>query len=936
MAVERDKVFQAAQKLVEKKRYDKAIVEYQKLVAEDPKDVRTLLKIGDLHLKLEQYVEAITTYETVGQFYSQQGFALKAIAVYKQIREIVNKYVPQKLDQFGHIAPRLAELYVQAGHTSDALAAYEEVATRLTRAGRDRDVIEIYEKLIGLDAANPTPHLRLAEAYMRLKEADNAITEFGEAATLLLKSGRLVDALKVVERLLQHRPDVTFARMAAEIYLDRGEPNDAMAALTKLQFCFKENPKDLDTLSLLARAFDRLGQPAKALEVLKESAKVAKEANKPEAYNALVDVLTERAPEDEAVLRLAAQRMAETPAPTKTSPPETEIEVAESDESLLEITATEIPDDLDLEGADSISVTDTGPEPEPESAELTGDDAAAVTDADTLIPDSATDAAPLSMPVELVQHAPRFAAPADPTVRAKQMLAQAEAMRLRKDLDGAINFLQSAIDALPDVKELRDKLYDVLFEAGDEQGVVDEMLLHAQYLAERGDSQGATTVLDEILLVAPGQPEATEMLARLGYAVTYNGDQPGGQYTDEYGNPYPADPAAGGVDPYYGARPGYDYEGESAAHAIPRGAEGAYSPGRRGDPLTTDAPLPSFGMDEESTQFMDTPQSSRGMPLVPPMAAVPDLSGPAYVATKPGPATAIRKPTPTPLSRTQAPFSQLDEDALEEIDFFARNGMFDEARSMLDEQLRRLPNHPLLLEKKREIESMASRSLADRESGTRALPKNAEPPRASEAGFDISASLDALNKLEIEETATGYYEPMAETQPVDVEEMFEQFKAGVQVPAQAQISESDAATHYDLGVAYKEMGLFTDAIAEFELASRDPGRECICLSTIGMIYMQVGELDSAIDAFIRGLQVRNKTKEQEYALTYEVANAYDVQGLPEQALMFFQRLAQVNPGYQDPRGSVSDRMRTLDPTYTPAAPVSDPSASSALGDRRKK
>ena len=53
VAVDRDKLLQAAQKFVEKKRYDKAILEYQKLVAEDPKDARTLLKIGDLYLKLE-------------------------------------------------------------------------------------------------------------------------------------------------------------------------------------------------------------------------------------------------------------------------------------------------------------------------------------------------------------------------------------------------------------------------------------------------------------------------------------------------------------------------------------------------------------------------------------------------------------------------------------------------------------------------------------------------------------------------------------------------------------------------------------------------------------------------------------------------------------------------------------------------------------------
>ena len=89
MAIDREKVLEAASKLVEKKRYDKAIVEYQKLVADDPKDVRTLLKIGDTYLKMEQHADAISTYERVGQYYSAQGFNTKALAVYKQDRKSV-------------------------------------------------------------------------------------------------------------------------------------------------------------------------------------------------------------------------------------------------------------------------------------------------------------------------------------------------------------------------------------------------------------------------------------------------------------------------------------------------------------------------------------------------------------------------------------------------------------------------------------------------------------------------------------------------------------------------------------------------------------------------------------------------------------------------------------------------------------------------------
>ena len=113
--------------------------------------------------------------------------------------------------------------------------------------------------------------------FVRVHEVENAVHQFKAALEIFLKLGRRDDALKVAERLLQHRADSAFARAAAEIYLDRGEPSDAMAALTKLQICFRDNPKDLDTLGLLARAFDALGQPAKAIEVQKEAARIAKE-----------------------------------------------------------------------------------------------------------------------------------------------------------------------------------------------------------------------------------------------------------------------------------------------------------------------------------------------------------------------------------------------------------------------------------------------------------------------------------------------------------------------------------------------------------------------------------------------------------------------------------------------------------------------------------
>ena len=305
MAIDREKVLAAAQKYVEKKKYDKAVIEYERIIQEDPNDARTLLKMGDLQLKMDGYGAAVATYERVGKFYAQQGFSLKAIAVYKQIREIITRHVPALEDRYAHIAPKLAELYQQLGLTSDALAALDEVATRLQRQNRDPEAIEVFRRIVDLDATNPLPHLRLAEALSRAKDIDGAVLEFGIAAGQLAKLGRKEDALKVIERLLHHKPDAAQARVAADIYLSRNGPSDGMQALAKLQICFQANPRDLETLGLLARAFTLIGQAAKAIEVQKEMARIARDTGKTDLFRELVAKLVKLAPNDEGVKRLA-------------------------------------------------------------------------------------------------------------------------------------------------------------------------------------------------------------------------------------------------------------------------------------------------------------------------------------------------------------------------------------------------------------------------------------------------------------------------------------------------------------------------------------------------------------------------------------------------------------------------------------------------------
>ena len=122
-----------------------------------------------------------------------------------------------------------------------------------------------------------------------------------------------------------------------------------------------------------------------------------------------------------------------------------------------------------------------------------------------------------------------------------------------------------------------------------------------------------------------------------------------------------------------------------------------------------------------------------------------------------------------------------------------------------------------------------------------------------------------------------------------------------------QISADDSDSHYNLGIAYKEMLLLDDAIREFDMAARDPKRECVCRSMIGMIHIERGNLNEAIDAFLQGLNAPIKDPSQETVLCYEIGAAYEAKKMNKDALSYYQKAMRRDPNYRD----VQERVRRL-------------------------
>ena len=262
--MDKNKIIQAATKFVQKGQFDKAIKEYQRIIDEDPRDIRVLLKIGELYQKRGDNKEAAATLLRVAEAYSNDGFFLKAAAVFKQVL----KLNPALLD----VNLKLAELYQQLGLMNDAMQQYQMVATSYEKAGNGQASLNLLKKLVDLEPDNVASRVRLAESYSNEGMTKEAVGELGQVAQQLKQSGRDDEFIKVAERLLFLDADnLELTRELANIYLQRG---DTKRALAKLQICFKANPQDVDTLVLLAQTFLDLGQQPKTISVYKELAKI--------------------------------------------------------------------------------------------------------------------------------------------------------------------------------------------------------------------------------------------------------------------------------------------------------------------------------------------------------------------------------------------------------------------------------------------------------------------------------------------------------------------------------------------------------------------------------------------------------------------------------------------------------------------------------------
>src|SRR4051812_37219346 len=194
MAIQREQVVQTAEKYVQRGKIEPAIREYRKLLADNPNDINTLNRIGDLYARIQRIDEAVDFFTQIAEQYSTEGFFVKAIAIYKKII----KLDPTRLEVY----EKLAELYHRQGLVNEARTQYQVLADYYQKHDNAASAIAIYQKMADLEPNNPSYHVKLAEIYQSQQLTEKAMNEYRVIAEMMIAHGRAQDAAQVYERAL--------------------------------------------------------------------------------------------------------------------------------------------------------------------------------------------------------------------------------------------------------------------------------------------------------------------------------------------------------------------------------------------------------------------------------------------------------------------------------------------------------------------------------------------------------------------------------------------------------------------------------------------------------------------------------------------------------------------------------------------------------------
>jgi tetratricopeptide (TPR) repeat protein len=932
MALQREQIVQTAEKFVARGKIEPAIKEYRKLLAENPNDINTLNRIGDLYARIQRIDEAVDFFTQIAEQYTAEGFFVKAIAIYKKII----KLNPTHLEVY----EQLAELYHKQGLVTEARTQYQVLADYYQKHQNAASAIAIYQKMALLEPDNPTYHVKLAEIYHQQQLIEKAMGEYRTIAELMIKHGRPQEAAQVYERALdidtQNIPFITDA------VLKLREAGNAAGAAHFLSVAVERNPQAERIARMVGSEAEVEAEPVSLLSDIELEAEP--EPAPPPPVKAKEPVKEPPRP---------APKAAPAPPPVAARP----IEIEEEDE--IDLT---FDDDLERAMAEAAAAVGGAEAEAPAAVEEDAESGEIELSLDEMfeidLPDEDEEPTSLVKPPADLLEAPRRPAWAQDKAPAEPEEIELELDLPLEDLESdPFALRESAAQALPQpeletelsewqtlpdlssepashvAEDLLDRSSANLREPEREEDLVTE----AEVLAKYGLEDKAIERLEEALRVRPDHLSAYALLIQMHLDKERHGKvMPLANRMAE---------AAAGREPWPKVRKrllsaGYRLDGDrvTAAPGVAEEIEAfevleepaSFVPEPEPEPpqpppapppqVSAPAPPPPAAppkmtrakraeMDEllrgilgPSKPVPRTPAAPRPAPPppavpapAPPVAAAPVVQQP--VAKQPPPPPAAKSAPPPSAVFNPLQIGELVEslDLGDEEGFAAPTPgpVFQESFSDSAADLFADPPPPPA------APPVGVNPAALDDTGVHWLdePPPQETTSAAELFDEEDDFFDLAGELveELSREEVFQRDGMLVQSEQTLEEIVEGFKKGVA----EHLSPTDYDTHFNLGIAYREMGLLDEAVGEFQLAAKDPRYLVLCCSMLGLCFLDKGLPELAIKWYRRALEHPAIGEEDQLGMMYDLGNVYMSMADWDSAYKTFVDLYGINTNYRD-------------------------------------
>jgi tetratricopeptide (TPR) repeat protein len=171
-----------------------------------------------------------------------------------------------------------------------------------------------------------------------------------------------------------------------------------------------------------------------------------------------------------------------------------------------------------------------------------------------------------------------------------------------------------------------------------------------------------------------------------------------------------------------------------------------------------------------------------------------------------------------------------------------------------------------------------------------------EQPATDDGEYVDLAEWLAKTRTPTSTRMVAHDEEPEDNQQKDFAEMLEKFKAGVA----RSVDDTDFDSHYDLGIAFQEMGLVDEAINAFQKATRGHSHRIRASESLGECFLQKGQPAVAATILDRVMsEEHNMDDDQLVGVLYLLGRSAEALEKPAKAEGYYQRVVAVNMGFRD-------------------------------------